>query len=84
MDSGQREFADKFERIQIRMDSGQKELADKVERIQIRMESGQKELAEKIDGVKDSLGQSKLWALGLYIGLAGALLLVMAHGFKWL
>ncbi len=40
--------------------------------------------SEKIDGVKDSLAQSTVRALGLYIGLAGALLLVIAHGFKWL
>jgi uncharacterized coiled-coil DUF342 family protein len=70
VDNVRSETAEKFDRMQMHMDSGQKEL--------------QKDLAGKIDSVKDSLGQAKIWALGLYVGLAGALLLVTAHGFKWL
>jgi chromosome segregation ATPase len=76
VDNGRIDTADKIERIQMHMDSAQKQLAD--------MDSAQKQLADKVDGVQDSLGQAKVWALGLYIGLAGALLLVIAHGFKWL
>ena len=42
------------------------------------------ELTGKIDAVKDSVASAKVWALVLYIGLAAAILLTMAHGFKWL
>ncbi len=41
-------------------------------------------LEKKIDDVKDSLGSAKIWALWLYIGLAGSLFYVLARGFKWL
>lgn len=38
----------------------------------------------KFDGLKDSLASAKLWALGLYIALAAAMLGSMATGFLWL
>ena len=95
MVKGQREAATRIENVRVevtgkiddvkdRVDNGRSETADKFDRMQMRMDSAQKELAGKIDDVKDSLGQARVWALGLYIGLAGALLLVIAHGFKWL
>lgn len=39
---------------------------------------------DKIDGVASSLASAKLWALGLYVALAAALLGTMATGFLWL
>jgi uncharacterized protein YlxW (UPF0749 family) len=41
-------------------------------------------LEQKFDHLKDSLASAKLWALGLYVALAGSLLYVLARGFKWL
>jgi uncharacterized coiled-coil DUF342 family protein len=41
-------------------------------------------LNEKFDGLKDSLASAKIWALGLYIALAGSMFYVLAHGFTWL
>lgn len=38
----------------------------------------------KIDAVKDSLSSAKVWALTLYLALAGSMLFVMAKGFKWI
>jgi hypothetical protein len=49
---------------------------DKVDQ---RFESVKKEIGE----VKDSLASAKIWALGLYLALAGSLLYVLARGFKW-
>src|SRR5689334_518564 len=39
---------------------------------------------EQIAKLKDSLSSAKLWAIGLYVTQSGTMLLVMAHGFKWL
>jgi len=39
---------------------------------------------EQLAGLRDSLWSAKLWAIGLYVALSGTMLLVMAHGFKWL
>lgn len=39
---------------------------------------------DKVDNVKDAIASAKVWALILYIGLAGVLLLAMARGFEWL
>jgi t-SNARE complex subunit (syntaxin) len=43
-----------------------------------------REIRGKVDDLKDSIASTKIWALMLYIALAGTLLLVMAKGFKWL
>ena len=37
----------------------------------------------KLDGLKDKLHSLTVWALLLYIALAGSLLTVLAKGFKW-
>jgi hypothetical protein len=38
---------------------------------------------QRLDSLKDSLASAKVWALGLYIALAGSLLYVLARGFRW-
>jgi hypothetical protein len=38
----------------------------------------------KIDGVKDSLASAKVWALVLYLALAGSLFGTLARGFGWI
>ena len=52
---------------------------EKFDRVDQRFESVKKEISE----VKDSLASAKIWALGLYLALAGSLLYVLARGFKW-
>jgi hypothetical protein len=59
-------------------------LAGRVEKDREKGDVGRQDLLTKIDAVKDSIGAAKLWALGLYITLAASLLVVMAHGFKWI
>ena len=49
-----------------------------------RMDERFEKIDQKFDSLKDSLASAKMWAIGLYIALAGSLLFVMAHGFKWL
>lgn len=39
---------------------------------------------DKVDDVKDAIASAKVWALILYVGLAGVLLFTMAKGFNWL
>ena len=41
-------------------------------------------LNAKIDAVRDSLASAKIWALGLYVALAGALFAALARGFGWM
>jgi predicted nuclease with TOPRIM domain len=38
----------------------------------------------KLDGLKDKLNSMTVWAVLLYVALAGGLLTVMAKGFKWI
>jgi uncharacterized coiled-coil protein SlyX len=38
----------------------------------------------KFDGLKDSIASAKVWALILYLALAGSMLGVMARGFGWI
>jgi len=41
-------------------------------------------LRAKIDKLSESLASAQIWALMLYIALAGALFGVLARGFGWL
>jgi predicted nuclease with TOPRIM domain len=42
------------------------------------------DLTTKIEAIKDKLNSMAIWAMTLYVGLAGGLLFVMAKGFKWI
>jgi hypothetical protein len=43
-----------------------------------------REARAKIDALRAELATAKIWALGLYIALAGSILFAMARGFKWI
>ena len=39
---------------------------------------------DRLQRIEVSLASAKVWAIGLYVALAGTMLYVMARGFKWL
>jgi hypothetical protein len=39
---------------------------------------------QRIHELSDSLASAKIWALWLYVTLAGSMFYVMARGFKWI
>ena len=43
-----------------------------------------KDLGARIDAVKDSISKAKIWALTLYITLAGSTFALVARAFKWI
>jgi chromosome segregation ATPase len=77
LESVRKEAADRFDKSDQKLESFKKETDQK-------LESLRKETAQGFDSVKESLTSAKLWALGLYIALAGSMYYVMARGFKWL
>ena len=52
-------------------------------RLSSEMKTGFEKLDLKIDKLKDSLASAKIWALGMYITLAGSMLYVIAKSAKW-
>jgi predicted RNase H-like nuclease (RuvC/YqgF family) len=56
-------------------------LRDKLDQ---KIESLREDLTQKIDGLRHDIASIKVWAMGLYVALAGSMLLVMAKGFKWI
>jgi hypothetical protein len=48
------------------------------------LKAGQRAANERLDKLTDALWSAKVWALVLYLALAGSLLYVLARGFKWL
>ncbi len=60
-----------------RLDSLSQKTDDRFERL------GQT-LDARIQKVEESLASAKIWALGMYIALAGSLFYVLAPGFRWL
>ena len=49
-----------------------------------KIETSTASLNTRIDGLKDSLASTKVWALVLYIALAGSLFGTLARGFGWI
>jgi hypothetical protein len=41
-------------------------------------------LHKEISGIRELLASAKVWAITLYMALAGTMLYVMVRGFKWL
>ena len=48
------------------------------------VESKFERIYEQLQKIGKELSDAKIWALVLYIGLAGSLFYVLAKGFKWL
>jgi phage shock protein A len=67
----------RFERFDKKIDDLDKESEAKFERLERTVQE------IKLD-IKDSLASAKLWAIGLYVALAGTLLYVIARSAKWI
>jgi chromosome segregation ATPase len=88
LDSLSQKTDERFERLEQKMDGRLERLEQKFDR---RFETNNANIDERFDKVdkrfqklEESLASAKVWALGLYIALAGSLFYVLAHGFKWL
>jgi predicted nuclease with TOPRIM domain len=82
-----------------RIDGRLNSIDERVHQLDTRVYQVEQRLSEKIDGVRSDLTEKmndgftavrsemasiKVWALGLYIALAGTLLFVVAKALKWL
>jgi DNA anti-recombination protein RmuC len=72
-DTSRKETGDRF-------DTSRKETGDRFDKVEDRFEK----VMQIINELRDSLASAKIWALWLYVGLAGSLFYVLARGFKWL
>jgi hypothetical protein len=63
-----------------RIESLEQRVDTKIEKVDQKIESVRKDTIE----IRESLWSAKIWALWLYIGLAGSLFYVLARGFKWI
>jgi chromosome segregation ATPase len=72
-DTSRKETGDRF-------DTSRKETGDRFDKVGDRFEK----VMQTINELRDSLASAKIWALWLYVGLAGSLFYVLARGFKWL
>ena len=86
-----KETGDRFEKVEQkletfrketgdRFDTSRKETGDRFDKVEDRFEK----VMQIINELRDSLASAKIWALWLYVGLAGSLFYVLARGFKWL
>jgi predicted nuclease with TOPRIM domain len=76
----EQKFDERFEKSDARVDERFDKIDGRFQKVDDRFER----LEHKFEQLKESLASAKIWALGLYIALAGSLLYVLAHGFKWL
>jgi uncharacterized protein YlxW (UPF0749 family) len=56
----------------------------RVDSLSQKMDDRFQKVDDKVEQLRESLASAKIWALGLYIALAGSLFYVLAHGFRWL
>ena len=54
------------------------------DRMDTRFDALDAKFDDKLDKLCESLGSAKVWALTLYVALAGVLFGVLARGFSWL
>ena len=78
-----------------RMETGFEKVDRRFERVELKIDDIDKKFEVRFDGldktvqeirldVKESLVSAKLWAIGMYVALAGTLLYVIARAAKWI
>ncbi len=71
-------------RLSTKMDAGFARMDARIEATNEKMDAGFVRIDDRFDRHQRDFAAAKVWALGLYIGLAASLLLVLAKGFKWI
>ncbi|HEY6927402.1 MAG TPA: hypothetical protein VI653_28260 [Steroidobacteraceae bacterium] len=80
MDARFQKVDERFDQMDARFQKADERIDDRFDKVGDRFGSLDKEIA----GLKGSIASAKIWALGLYVALAGTMLGVMARGFKWI
>jgi hypothetical protein len=73
----------KFSALEAKVDGKFSAVDGKFSALEGKVDGKFSTLEAKLDGLKDKLHSVTVWALLLYIALAGSLLTVLAKGFKW-
>lgn len=74
---------DKIDALDVKVDGKFSAVDGKFGALEGKVDGKFSALEAKLDGLKDKLHSVTVWALLLYIALAGSLLTVLAKGFKW-
>ena len=74
---------DKIDALDVKVDGKFSAVDGKFSALDAKVDGKFSALEGKLDGLKDKLHSVTVWALLLYIALAGSLLAVLAKGFKW-
>jgi chromosome segregation ATPase len=81
-------FDDGYKGLNKKVDDGYKELRGDYKELNKKVDDGLQAVNKKIDDVhhslKDKLFSMTVWALLLYVTLAGGLLTIIARAFKWI
>lgn len=78
---------ERIARLEVTVDHIQADVAEMkvdIRRLDAKMDGMKESLDAKIDAIREALASAKIWALGLYIALAGALFAALARGFGWI
>jgi chromosome segregation ATPase len=79
---------DGYKELNKKVDDGYKELRGDYKELNKKVDDGLQAVNKKIDDVhhslKDKLFSMTVWALLLYVTLAGGLLTIIARAFKWI
>jgi chromosome segregation ATPase len=84
IESLRRETGEKIDKLDQKIDQKIEKLDQKFEAKFDKVDSKFESLRKEIVEIRESLGSAKVWALWLYLGLAGSLFYVLARGFKWI
>lgn len=77
-------LSNRIDGLDNRIDSLEKKMDAGFAESRIKIDEVDKRLSGKIDSIREEISSAKIWALGLYIALAGGMLYVLARGFKWI
>ncbi len=74
----------RFDTLGARLDAMNRTIDARFIALETKFDGKHEATAARLDNLAESLASAKVWALLLYIALAGALLGTLARGFGWL
>jgi DNA anti-recombination protein RmuC len=86
-ESAEKSVGERFDKVDKRFDKLEASIDERFESVGERFDKVNdrfERIEARLDKVVEALSSAKIWALGLYIAGMGAMLFVMARGFKWL
>ena len=84
IEGGDKESGSAYKELNKKIDDHYKDAGNAYKELNKKVDDGLQATNKRIDDVKDKLHSMTIWALLLYVTLAGGLLTIIGRAFKWI